>query len=78
MKIKAFGKYINRKKAEQIIINDFIGNILYAGETSGLVYTLMRGWKGLICWSDLDLEDYIENEIGDEDLNGLMDMKEVL
>ena len=60
MKIKAFGKKVSREKAYQIIINDKIGEIVYARNSDSLEDLLMNGWKTLEKWSDKNLEDFID------------------
>jgi len=61
MKIKAFGKKVNREKAYQIIINDKISEIVDAGMSDSLEDLLMFGWKPLEEWSDKELEDFIDD-----------------
>ena len=59
-KIKAFGKLVDRDKAHQIIVNDWLCSVCYAGITDALVELLHNGWKPLDEWSDEELEDYID------------------
>lgn len=59
MKLKAFGKYISREKAIEIIIEDFKCSICYARNTDVLEELLCLGWKGLEKWSNKGLEEYI-------------------
>jgi len=59
-KIKAFGKLVDRDEAAQIIINDRVCEICYAGFEDALRDLLLDGWKALDEWSDEDLENYID------------------
>ncbi len=59
MKIKAFGKLVNRERAYQIIINDKICDICHARNTDTLEDLLMFGWVSLEKWTDEELEEYI-------------------
>lgn len=58
--IKAFGKRIDREKAYEIIINDYICAIVYARLTDHLESILLFGWKGLFESSDKELEECID------------------
>jgi len=59
-KIKAFGKLVDRDKAHQIIVNDWLCSVCYAGITDALKDLLLDGWKPLDEWGDQELEDYID------------------
>ena len=59
MKIKAFGKLVNRTKAYEIIINDKICDICHANNTESLEDLLMFGWVSLEKWTDRELEEFI-------------------
>ncbi|MFA5762670.1 MAG: hypothetical protein WC931_03740 [Bacilli bacterium] len=59
-KIKAFGKLVDRDQAHQIIVNDRVCEICYAGFENALRDLLLDGWKPLDEWSDEELEHYIE------------------
>lgn len=61
MKINAFGKKVSREKAYEIIINDFICDIVHARNSDSLEDLLMIGWKPLEGWSDVELEEFIED-----------------
>lgn len=58
-KINAFGKKVSREDAYKIIINDYIGDIVYAQNTSVLEFLLIEGWPSLKEWSDKELEEFI-------------------
>ena len=58
-KINAFGKKVSREDAYKIIINDYIGDIVYAQNTDVLECLLIEGWTSLEEWSDKELEDFI-------------------
>lgn len=60
MKINAFGKKVSREKAYEIITNDFISDIVHASNHDSLEDLLMSGWKPLEEWSDIELEEFIE------------------
>lgn len=70
MKIKAFGKIVNRDEAYQIIINDKIADICHARNTDTLDDLLMFGWKSLEDWSNQELEDYISELLIENQPNG--------
>jgi hypothetical protein len=57
--INAFGKKVSREKAIQIIINDYICWIVYAGDSDVLEDILYFGWKALEKWSNKEIEDCI-------------------
>lgn len=59
MKIKAFGRLVNREKAYKIIINDKVADICSARNTEALEDLLMSGWTSLEQWTEKDLEEYI-------------------
>lgn len=58
-KIKAFGQTVDRAQAIEIICNDKVCEICYAGMEDALRYLMLNGWKALHEWSDKELEDYI-------------------
>jgi len=59
--IKAFGKKVTREEAYQIILNDYICNIVYAQNTDTLEFILIEnGWEPLTEWCDKELEKLIE------------------
>jgi|GEM_PF-1218668 len=60
LKIRAFGKMVDRDEAYQIIINDKLCEFVYAANTDGLEDLLLYGWKSLEEWSDQELEDFID------------------
>lgn len=70
MKITAFGKKVSREKAYQIIINDKIGDIVYASNSDTLEDLLMNGWEALAKWSDKELEEYIDALLIENQPNG--------
>lgn len=70
MKITAFGKKVSREKAYQIIINDKIGDIVYASNSDTLEDLLMNGWEALEKWSDKELEEYIDALLIENQPNG--------
>lgn len=59
MKIKAFGKMVDREQAYKIIINDKIADICHVRNTDTLEDLLMFGWVSLEKWTDKELEEYI-------------------
>lgn len=59
--IKAFGREVSRDKAYEIIINDFVGEICHSRNTDRLRDLLIGGWESFEKWSDLKLEDFIED-----------------
>lgn len=59
MSIKAFGKTISRDEAYQLIVNDYISNIIHAHNTDILEDIIVSGWKGIDEWSDKSLEELL-------------------
>jgi hypothetical protein len=71
MKIMAFGKKVSRERAYDIVINDKISEICYAGMTDTLKDLLMFGWKSLEKWSDKELEEHISELLIENQPNDL-------
>ena len=59
--IKALGKNISRDKAYNLIIKDYIDNIIHTHNDEVLEDILINGFKGLTEWSDKNLETFIND-----------------
>ena len=53
----------DREFAYEIIIDDYIQNIVHAHNTDVLEMILLYGWESLFDWSDKELSEYINDSI---------------
>ena len=58
-----FGKQLTRDEAEDMIYKDKLAEIVYARCYDALETIVFEGWKGVIEWSDKDLQEALDQLI---------------
>lgn len=64
--IKAFGKFVDREAAYEIILNYWTCCLFCPEDLNALNPLLFGGWKPFKEWTDTELEDFIEEHCDEE------------